>query len=177
MRLRTFATRAAALEHYAKQAQNTDAERRAAEIRMRAERKAGQLLTKMPKANGARGIGKKVASSATTPLSALGITRNQSSLWQKLGAMPQKDFDYAIGTSVKPPSTKGILRGAAPPPRRIAAPEAIWLWGRLLDFERDGLLDKSPADLIETMTDPMKDDVHRLAPKVAKWLRQIGAMQ
>jgi hypothetical protein len=35
---------AVALEHYARQAQNTDAEREAAEIRMRAERKAGQLL-------------------------------------------------------------------------------------------------------------------------------------
>jgi hypothetical protein len=164
--------RASALEHYAHQAQNTDAERRAAQIRMRAERKAGQLLAEMPKANG-----RPEKASTATRLSDLGITYDQSSQWQKLGAMSQKDFDCAIGTSVKPPSTKGVLRAAAPQPLRIADPEAIWLWGRLRDFERDGLLEKNPSDLIRTMTGPMKDEVHRLAPKVAKWLKQIGAMQ
>jgi hypothetical protein len=164
--------RAVALEHYARQAMNTDAERHAAEIRLRAERKAGQLLAKMPKLNGRPG-----KASTETTLSDLNITRDQSSQWQKLGALPQRDFDLAIGESVRPPTTKGILRSAAEPPKRVAAPDAIWLWGRLLDFERDGLLDKSPSEVIETMTDPMKDDVHRLAPKVAAWLKRIGATQ
>jgi hypothetical protein len=41
--------KAAALEHYARQAMNTDAERQAWEIRLRAERKAGQLLKQMRK--------------------------------------------------------------------------------------------------------------------------------
>jgi hypothetical protein len=169
--------KAVALEHYARQAQNTDAERHAAEIRLRAERKAGQLLAKMPKQNGARD-GKQTGSPEMTPLlSDLGISKNQSSQWQKLGALPQRDFDLAIGESVKPPTTKGILRSVEPPRQRVAAPDALWLWGRLLDFERDGLLDKSPNDVIKTMTDPMKDDVHRLAPKVAAWLKRIGAMQ
>ena len=39
--------RARALEVYAKQAQNKEAERTAAEIRIRAERRAGQLLREM----------------------------------------------------------------------------------------------------------------------------------
>jgi len=156
--------KAVALEHYARQAQNTDAERRACEIRLRAERKAGQLLARMDqKANGRPSKEKR-----------------SSSQWQKLGAMPQREFDLAIGESVKPPTTKGILRAAADPdgqPKRKVSPEALWLWGRLLDFERDGLLGESPDDVLRTMTEPMKDDVHRLAPKVAGWLRRIGAMQ
>jgi hypothetical protein len=49
--------------------------RRACEIRLRAERKAGQLLTKM-KANGVQ--------------------------WQKLGAMSQREFDLAVGTETLP---------------------------------------------------------------------------
>jgi hypothetical protein len=88
--------KAVALEHYARQAQNTDAERRACEIRLRAERKAGQLLAKMPKANGAKGNpggrgSRIVRSSDTTTLADLGISKDQSSQWQKLGAMPQRN--------------------------------------------------------------------------------------
>jgi hypothetical protein len=173
--------KAVALEHYARQAQNTDAERRACEIRLRAERKAGQLLAKMPKANGAREPrthrGSTQSSGTTAPtLKDLGISRDQSSQWQKLGALPQREFDIAIGESVKPPTTKGILRAAEPAPRKpTVAADALWLWGRLMDFERDGLLEKMPSEVMETMTDPMKDDVHRLAPKVAVWLKRIGA--
>lgn len=173
--------KAIALEHYARQALNTDAERQAREIRLRAERKAGQLLAKMPKRHGARD-GKKTGSSQTTPLSDLGISKDQSSQWQRLGAIPQRDFDLAIGASVLPPTAKGILREAEPPKERLrgvsgdpVSSEALWLWGRLLDFERDGLLAKTPKQLLQTMTAPMLDDVHRLAPRVAIWLKQIGA--
>jgi len=169
--------KAVALEHYARQAQNTDAERQACEIRLRAERKAGQLLAKMP--NGKTGPKKLSAPEApnSPTLADLGISAKQSSQWQKLGAMPQRDFDLAIGTAVKPPTTKGVLRTVEEPatPRRYVADDALWLWGRLLDFERDGLLEKEPGDVMETMTDPMKDDTHRLAPKVANWLKRIGA--
>jgi hypothetical protein len=166
--------KAAALEHYARQAQNTDAERRAAEIRLRAERKAGQLLAKTVK----RGGDRKTSNRPEVSLNGLGISEKQSSQWQKLGALPQRQFDLAIGESVKPPTTKGILRAAEPPSRKpTVGADALWLWGRLLDFERDGLLDKAPNDVMATMTEPMKDDVHRLAPKVAMWLKRIGAMQ
>src|ERR1700679_793590 len=44
--------KALALEVYAKQAQNMEAERRAIEIRIRAEHRAGELLKDMPKAKG-----------------------------------------------------------------------------------------------------------------------------
>src|SRR5262245_14354237 len=130
--------KAVALEHYARQAQNTDAERRAAEIRLRAERKAGQLLSENEKAVGARGNpggqGAKIVRSpedTAQTLNDLGISKKQSSQWQKLGAMPQEEFDLAVGTSVKPPTTKGVLRAAEPEePRRAVSDEAVWLWGR-----------------------------------------------
>ena len=46
--------KAMALEHYAKQAKNTDAERKAADIRLRAERRTGELLKDLAKSEGGR---------------------------------------------------------------------------------------------------------------------------
>src|SRR5262249_32209751 len=45
---------------------------------------------------------------------------------------------------------------ARPPPNQSKNPSAIWLWGRLLDFESNGPLDTDPEDLMETMTDVMR---------------------
>ena len=54
--------------------------------------------------------------------------------------------------------------------------EAIWLWGRLKDFERDGLLEKTPQEIMASMTPSMRDEVHTIAPRVAAWLKRIGAL-
>lgn len=58
----------------------------AAEIRIRAERRWGQMYRQSEKLHGARGVGKKVESDDTTPpsLDQLGVTKDQSSQWQKL---------------------------------------------------------------------------------------------
>jgi hypothetical protein len=172
---------AVALEAYARQALNTNAEREAIEIRVRAERKVGQLLKVSPKATGTlkQGSNPPRSSGTTTgtTLKSLGISKDQSAKWQKLADMPDDDFELAIGTKTSKPSTNGILKGALPPRQRIAAPDALWLWGRLLDFERDGLLDKDPATVLESMTPEMLDDTHQLAPKVAAWLKRIGVLR
>ncbi len=79
--------KALAVEHYCRQAGNTEAERQACEIRLRAERKAGQLLAKMTKAKGRLKRGKVLPRSndATTgTLAALGISKSQSSRFQAL---------------------------------------------------------------------------------------------
>jgi N6-adenosine-specific RNA methylase IME4 len=64
----------------------------AAEIRLRAERKAGEMLEKRDKKNGARGVGKKVDSHDVSPLSSLGITYSQSSRWQLTSKVKERDF-------------------------------------------------------------------------------------
>lgn len=160
---------AAALELYARQARNVEAERQACEIRLRAERKAGQLLGSMDRA---KGRPEKV--SRRTTLSDVGISRDQSSRWQKLGAVPDETFERELADPTHMPATNGIIRAAAEPKVEPVAPEALWLWGRLRDFERDGLIAKEPADVLATLTPEMLDDVHALAPRVAAWLRRIG---
>jgi hypothetical protein len=81
--------KAEALRHYAKQANDLEMQNMAAEIRFRAERRAGELLADMGN-KGERqakegGRPKKLSSSTTLPR--LGITRDQSSKWQRLAML------------------------------------------------------------------------------------------
>jgi hypothetical protein len=72
-------------------------ERQAAEIRIRAERKTGQLLKETKKTGERNSVGqpKKVSSDDRTipskKLADLGISNNQSSQWQKLADIPEED--------------------------------------------------------------------------------------
>jgi hypothetical protein len=172
--------KAIAFEVYARQARNTEAERRACEIRLRAERKAGQLLIGMEKAKGAQGSGSnqhEVRSHDTTAptLRDLGITKQQSSNWQRLADVPQEQFDAALADATQKPSTAGIIRAADMAPENVpVSAEALWLWGRILDFRRNGMLGREPSDVLLTMTPEMLDDVHTLAPQVVSWLERIG---
>jgi hypothetical protein len=171
--------RALAFEVYARQAQNVEAEHRACSIRLRSERKAGALLKAMAKAKGAAepgtNRGTTRSSDATASLAELGVSKDQSSQWQKLADVPKEQFEQALSDYIHKPSTAGIIAAATPPKPNVVpvAAEALWLWGRLQDFERD-LLGRAPADVLLTLTPKMLDQVHRLAPRVAAWLGQIG---
>lgn len=116
--------KALAIQAYAHQAKNYDAERHAAEIRIRAERRCGELLKDMPKAKGAAdgtpgpGRGNKTQSpdvtafSDTQTLSNLGISKRQSSEWQKLAEVPESDFESAIAEQ-EIPTSSGVLNHRA----------------------------------------------------------------
>ncbi len=109
--------RAIALEEYARQAKNEEMVRQCAEIRLRAERRAGELLAQMDKVQGARGNpggrgARIVASSETSPqktMAELHITHDQASRWQQLAKVPEEQFEAAIAKAPIP-TTKGVLR-------------------------------------------------------------------
>jgi hypothetical protein len=113
--------KALAIEVYARQARNTKAETKACEIWLRAERRCGQLLRERDKAKGSAqpGVGRKGArgmqSQPATALSDLGISKTQSSRWQKLAAIPDLEFErtFAGGAGQKP-STTGLIATHAP---------------------------------------------------------------
>jgi N6-adenosine-specific RNA methylase IME4 len=95
---------AEALRAYARQAKNRELEIDAAEIRLRAERRLGELIKKQ-KATvglnaGARGIGKSAAprGNHTPPtLAEAGIDKKLSSRAQKLAALPEEAFQRRLG--------------------------------------------------------------------------------
>lgn len=89
----------------------------AMEIRVRAERRAGELLKAMPKNVGAKGIGTSaVKTNDRTPpkLDELGISKNDSSAWQKLADIPESEFEAMVAqrkASGAPVSTRWLIGG------------------------------------------------------------------
>jgi len=90
-----------ALAAYAKQAKDKDLLSWASEIKIRAERRAGELLIVMEKAKSnqytksAQYIESTEQNKPKT-LAALGISKNQSSHWQSVAAISEENFEKAI---------------------------------------------------------------------------------
>lgn len=98
-------------------------ERRVCEIRLRAERKAGQLLTGMEKAKAAGSNQHKERSrddTAPPTLAEIGVSKSQSSKWQQLAAVPEERFEAALASPEKP-STSGIIKAQRERPENFVA--------------------------------------------------------
>lgn len=87
---------------YARQAKDTEMIQWATEIKVRAERKAGELLAAM-KARGelARqgGDRKSESKSDATTLIEIGVRADESSRWQSLAGMSEEHFETALATA------------------------------------------------------------------------------
>ena len=138
--LKEIHNKALALELYARQAKNIDAERKAIEVRIRAERRVGQLLSEMkrttPQESGKQGgearsrsLPEGMTLNAAKPppghppfkpiakseyalgIEAAGVSPKTAHNWQQLAKVPQDKFDAAIsGTALQRPSSAQILR-------------------------------------------------------------------
>lgn len=60
-----------------------------------------------------------------------------------------------------------------PEPKKVMDQRALWIWGRMKDFERDGVLSAAPEMLLSEMTEPMRQDMRRLLPMVRAYLEQM----
>jgi hypothetical protein len=108
--------KATALLAYAKQAGDFGLQNQAAEIRIRAERRAGELLVDMQTSGErqAKERGRPAKLSSPTTLPKLGITRDQSSKWQRLARMiDDATFEEAVARAKENDgelTTAGLLR-------------------------------------------------------------------
>jgi hypothetical protein len=101
----------------AHQSQNIEAERQACEIRMRATRRLGQLLAKRGKPKGSLGnqyTGPVARADGSKTLADLGISRDQSWRYQKLGEVPEDKFEAALAAPSRV-TTGGIIAAQEPP--------------------------------------------------------------
>ena len=150
---------AIAWEVYSRQAKNVEAERRACEIRLRAEKKAGQLSKKIETAPGTRTdlpLGSmQRGSTKREALQTAGVTTDQAHRWEKLADVPEDQFEAALA-GPDMPTTAGIIAAATDVPVKRDE-RALWLLGRLRDFERDGLLKLDPNQLLGMMSKPHED--------------------
>src|SRR4029077_1932320 len=99
--VKSIRDKAVAMQHYARQAKDTTLITQATEIRMRAERRAGELLIDMAERTerhaGKSPKGSPFATPTTQPkLSDLGVTKTQSSRWQKLAALETDEFEISV---------------------------------------------------------------------------------
>jgi hypothetical protein len=167
--------KALAIEAYARQALNRHAERQAIEIRIRAERRVGQLLKEMEESGRRQGGGRpnKKPSSGTrvSTVADLGLTYDESSKWQKLAQVPEEEFQAKLKDPNEMPSTEAFLpRPKMPPP---VNGQALYVWGRITDMERQGVLASNPAEIASLMLPNMRSDCVRLIPTVREWLGKL----
>jgi N6-adenosine-specific RNA methylase IME4 len=112
--VKTIRDKAEAMRLYCKQARHSlEMQNQCAEIKLRAERRAGEMLTETEKNPGGQVEHESYPSHESRgripKLSELGITWNQSSQWQKIGEIPEESFEDYIQTTK---SRKGELTSA-----------------------------------------------------------------
>jgi N6-adenosine-specific RNA methylase IME4 len=104
--VKSIRDKAVAMEAYAKQAKDTTLITQATEIRMRAERRAGEMLIEMAERverdSGKGNRNPVLKSQAATPkLSDLGISKTQSSRWQELARISDHTFEAKVTNASK----------------------------------------------------------------------------
>lgn len=113
--------KALALAAYARQAKDRDMVTWATEIKLRAERRTGELLreTAASERRQTQGRPEKTSSRGDVfpKLEDLGISRNQSSDWQKLAAIPEGEFEKRLANAARDPATMTTAKLLAPIPK------------------------------------------------------------
>jgi hypothetical protein len=123
--------KAEAMAAYARQARDTELIQYATEIKVRAERRCGELLVRSERAKPGDNQHTRSSNDATTckpTLADMGLSKNESSRYQQLAAMPEEHFETAIKTAranVGEVTTAHMLRVAEELRRTVEAKEGL----------------------------------------------------
>jgi hypothetical protein len=134
-------------------------ERRRREIRQRAERKCGEALKGMKETGELHSAGRPQKSSGHARITDI-LSYDQSSDWQRVADLPEEEFEAELAQGTSTSTMAQIARNKERPLESLVTPvsdDALWLWGRLCDFEREGVLEKDPNTFMPTMMDHMRE--------------------
>jgi len=71
------------------------------------------------------------------------------------------------------PTRAAVRRELTPKPKPQMAREPLWVWGRVKDFDRDGIMAISPMVLAAGMTAEMRQDMRAQLPAVIEYLTKL----
>jgi transcriptional regulator with XRE-family HTH domain len=173
--------KAMAMERYAQQAMNTDAEVQARKIRLRAERRVGELTREMtksvggrPQKNSSHGDTSLSDPTKTEALAKAGVTKQQASKWERLASIPDADFEAALADTSKKPSTTGLIRKTTIDEMPKVSADALWIWGKVRDFDERNFSAKSTSVIKGEMAFTMINDMVRILPSMIEWLKELN---
>lgn len=160
---------------------NALAIRARAEMRLAEEYDAAQDRGEVATGREGKGLGVARSNAQIATAADLGLRRDEIHEARKLRDAEREEpglirraLDAMIDRGEEP--TRAALKREVidrPAPRKVMDKTALWLWGRLKDFERDHVLSKDPGFLLSEMTDPMRADVQRLLPLVRDFLGEM----
>jgi len=169
-------------------AQQLEAERKAADVRLRAERRTGELLKELaraeaPNPEGAGGKSRKIVASDdatqqrseySAALDSAGLSRQTANRYQQLANVPDEQFERHLADPVRKPTTNGILRESRKDTAKQIDPQALRIWGMCRDMERHDDISASPSRVFNEMTETMQADIRRLAPMVIEFFIELS---
>lgn len=169
--------KAAAMQMYARQAKDPELIDHATEIRMRAEIRAGELLAEMAERKerhaGKAPKGSRVATPTPQPkLSDIGVSKSQSSRWQRLAALSKEDQEEKIKQAKRKaeaavaPTIKSVAQKTKAKPSRAVSPTdrcTMRVRSLILEF-MDMLVATEFRDFFAALHDEI-DDLEKLAER------------
>ena len=170
--IKEYIDKAAAVQEYAKRANDYEMEHQAARARVRAERRCGELLQETEKNKGGWETCSDTKVEQVPTITDMGLTHKQSSKFQQLANVPESEFEEALAETAAMPSAHGILKAhkTEAPPKRINR-KCLYLWGKLVDLEKE-LFSQDIEELLGDMTPAMRKDSERILPLLLNWLER-----
>jgi hypothetical protein len=171
---------AVAAQAYYRQSRDVENEIGASRVRVRAERRLGEVLKRMREMGERRGPGNpQLSSDATIGLPELGITRDRASRAEALASVPEEEFEAAMtGQHVAQPSriVRGHKNGKDVTPKPpVPIEHTLDLWGAVRTFgQRLADEELPPLTLWRTNIQPFQiEELRRFIPPIIAYLAAI----